>query len=134
MGLTVTIYSAGADGEQFEISLERTMADKGFIRVKSWAQGQDPTTVAPRKDDLVKLYDVRSPSDWAISCRGEVLGPDPVLTCLLLQGEGKTPSVVQVKVEGSWMRMFDGITTYPLSRDDFGKLGTFFAQAGFPQA
>src|ERR1044072_958269 len=101
MAPTVKVHSKNAAGEQFEITLEKTSADKGLIRVKSWNSDQDPATDAPAKDDTVQLYEIRSLSKTVISCKGDVFGPDPVLQCSLLAAAPTSDASAQVAITGS---------------------------------
>ena len=134
MAPTVKVHSKNAAGEQFEITLEKTSADKGLIRVKSWNSDQDPATDAPAKDDTVQLYEIRSLSKTAISCKGDVFGPDPVLKCTLLAGAPPSDASVQVEITGSIFGSFDGTKTYPVSAGDLAKLTQFLKDAAFPAA
>jgi hypothetical protein len=134
MGLTVKVHSTNDAGEQFEITLEKTSIDKGLIRVKSWNSDQDPATDAPAKDDTVKLYEIKSLSKTAISCKGDVFGPDPVLKCSLLAGAPPAAASVQVEITGSLFGSFDGTKTYPVAADDLTKLTKFLKDAAFPAA
>jgi hypothetical protein len=134
MGLTVKVHSKNQAGEQFEITLEKTSLDKGLIRVKSWNSDQDPATDAPAKDDTVKLYDIKSLSKTAISCKGDVFGPDPVVKCSLLPGAPPADASVQVEITGSIFGSFDGTKTYPVAANDLTKLTTFLKDAAFPAA
>jgi hypothetical protein len=134
MGLTVKVHSKNDAGEQFEITLEKTSSDKGLIRVKSWNSDQNPTTDAPAKDDTVKLYEIRSLSKTAISCKGDVFGPDPVLKCSLVAGAPPAGASVQVDISGSLFGSFDGIKLYPVAADDLTRLTKFLQDAAFPAA
>jgi hypothetical protein len=134
MGLTVKVHSRNEAGEQFEIALEKLSLDKGLIRVKSWNSDQDPETDTPAKDDIVKLYEIRSMSKTVISCKGDVFGPDPVLKCSLLAGAPPAGPSVQVEITGSLFGSFDGTKAYPLAADDVTKLKKFLSDAAFPAA
>lgn len=134
MGLTAKVHSKNEAGEQFEITLEKVSLDKGLIRVKSWNNDQDPETDAPEKEDIVKLYDIKSLSNAAISCRGDVVGPDIVLTCSLLPDAPPAGPSVQVDITGSLFGAVDGTKTYPLGADDLTKLKSFLSDAAFPAA
>lgn len=134
MGLTVKVHSRNEAGEQFEIALEKLSLDKGLIRVKSWNSDQDPETDTPAKDDIVKLYEIKSMSKTGISCKGDVFGPDPVLKCSLLAGAPPAGPSVQVEITGSLFGSFDGTKTYPLAADDVTKLKKFLSDAAFPAA
>jgi hypothetical protein len=134
MAPTVTVHSKNDAGEQFEITLDKTSSDKGRIRVKSWNSDQDPATDVPAKDDTVELYEIRALSKTAISCKGDVFGPDPVLKCRLLAGAPPSDASVQVEITGSIFGSFDGIKTYPVTAADLAKLTQFLKDAAFPAA
>ena len=132
MGLAVKVHSKNAAGEQFDIALEKTATDKGLVRVKSWNSGQNPATDAPAKDDTIKLIEIKSLSKTAISCKGDVFGPDPVVICSLLAGAPPAAASVQVEITGSLFGVADGTKKYPLSADDLTKLKKFLSDAAFP--
>jgi hypothetical protein len=134
MGLMVKVHSTSDAGEQFEITLEKLSLDKGLIRVKSWNSDQDPRTDAPAKEDIVKLYDIKSLSNSAISCKGDVVGPDIDLKCSLLPAAPPAGPSVQVQIAHSLFGAADGTKTYPIGTDDLTKLKKFLSDAAFPAA
>ena len=134
MDLMVTIRSKAPAGEQFEIVLEKTSTDGGSIRIKSWRSDQDPERDDPTKDDLVNLYEIRSRTGSEIVCRGDVFGPDPVVTCSLRDGSPPAGPSVQVDIVGTLGAAFDGTASYPIAPGEYAKLKRFLTQAAFPAA
>jgi hypothetical protein len=133
MDPTVTIHSKSDAGEQFEITLTKTAADKGLLRLKSWNDDQDPATDAPEKDNTLHLHDIKSLSNTGISCKSDDLG-HLTLKCNLLQGTPPAGPAVQVNITGSILGILDGTKTYPLTAADVTKLKTFLSDAAFPAA
>jgi hypothetical protein len=130
--MPVTISSKTSTGAQFQITLDKTGADRGTIRIKTWAANANPASADPAKDQTIKLYDIKAAkSGEKLVCRGDVFGPDPTITCTVHPGHGQVSAMVRVAVEGALM--FNGTTDYAIGATDQQQVEAFIANAGFPE-
>ncbi|WP_237353637.1 hypothetical protein [Xanthobacter sp. YC-JY1] len=121
--MRVMVNPVDANGQRYSITLEKTAADKGFIRI-------DPD--GPKDVTIIKLYDLRASGAAAILCRGDVSGPDVNVACRLLPAEGETPPRLRVEISGSLFRLYDGIYDYGVTPAEFESTLAFLKAAAFP--
>jgi hypothetical protein len=134
MTTEVTIDPASAAGEHFELTLAKVGDDRGTIRIKLWRTDQDHRRDGPSKDDLIELYDIRASEDGSrITCKGEVVGPDPVVCCTIHAAEPQRPARVRVSINGTLGGMGDGTTDYLIGPVEHDKIKQFVLGVGFPR-
>jgi hypothetical protein len=133
MRSAVTVESDSATGEHFQLTLEKAANDQGTIRIRSWRRDQDHHIEGPDKDDQVQLYEIRASEDGSrIVCKGEVFGPDPVVSCTIQDAEPQKPALVRVVINGTLGGMGDGMTEYMIGQAEHDRIKQFVLRAGFP--
>ena len=133
MRSVVTVESASATGEHFQLTLEKAANDQGTIRIRSWRKDQDHHGEEPSKDDLVHLYEIRASEDGSrIVCKGEVFGPDPVVSCTIQDAQPQKPALVRFAINGTLGGLGDGTTEYMIDQVEHDRIKQFVIDAGFP--
>src|SRR5258708_29562965 len=124
--MPVTIDS-DTSTEHYQISLDKTGANKGTIRLKSWPKGADPATASPSKDDTFRLIEIKASADGGrILCKADVLlFFKPTVKCNVNAPTAGAKATVEVDVAGHDDK-------YPVSQADHDKIKTFIAGAHFP--
>jgi hypothetical protein len=133
MRSAVTVESDSATGEHFQLTLEKAANDQGTIRIRSWRSDQHHHIEGPDKDNLVQLYEIRSSEDGSrIVCKGDVFGPDPVVSCTIQDAEPPRPALVRVAINGTLGGLSDGTTEYMIGQVEHDRIKQFVLCAGFP--
>jgi hypothetical protein len=133
MTSAVTIESDSAAGEHFQLTLEKAAQDRGNIRIKSWRSDQNHHSEGPNKNDVVQVYEIRASEDGSrIVCKGEVFGPDPVVSCTIQDAQPQKSALVRITISGTLGGFGDGMTEYMITQDDHDRIKQFVMRAGFP--
>jgi hypothetical protein len=128
--MTATIDAKSADGESFQIVLEKRGADTGKIEMRQWAAGADPKTAPPAKHEAIDVYNVRvNAAGDRLTCKGKVILMTVTITCLLTPPAADDAPMVNVTVT-SWLGTLS-TGDYILSLGEYAELRDFILTSGF---
>ncbi|MEJ7618866.1 MAG: hypothetical protein WKF30_18265 [Pyrinomonadaceae bacterium] len=110
--MAVSVMSRTDGGAEVEVSLEKTGAGKGIIRVRSWKAASVPASSRPHRDETYQLYDIETSADGAMTtCRASAPGSDPAVTISI----DPVGANIMIDVKGTSFRLGDGRTTYQIN-------------------
>jgi hypothetical protein len=128
----MTIVADSIAGKHFEITLEKTAEDKGWIRLETWHSNKDFKRDDASTDDVVELFDIRCDKRRRIVFKVDLMGSAPLVTCNFVDAGAETPPYVRVVIGGTFAGLGDGTTDYTLKKDSYEELKAFVLGAGFP--
>ena len=121
--MPVTIDSSTAT-DHYQITIEKTGANKGTIQFKSWPQGADPTNTPPHKSETFKLRHIKAAANGSrILCQADIWPIYPTVKCSV--NGPATAASVEVAFLGNDDK-------YPVDAADYDEITAFIVASQCP--
>lgn len=134
MAQTVVVASRPPEGGLVRLAITALGHGTGTIAASTW-RPKDTESKPPHKTDTYAIYDAsRNAAGTKVTCRANVFGPDPLVTCEFVPASGAERPVVTVTIKGSLGGFADGTNVYPIDQADFDRVASFVAEADFAVA
>lgn len=131
MAQVVTVNSRPPEGGLVRIAITALGHATGTIAASTWRPG-DALDKPPHKTDTYPVYDIRRNAEGTeVTCRANVFGPDPLVTCTLAAASAAAAPSVTITIKGSLGGFADGTRTYPIADAEHADLVGFIAAGGF---
>ncbi len=128
--MTATIDAKSAEGESFQIVLEKGTGDTGRIEMRQWAAGRDPRAATPDRHEAIDVHTVRvNTAGDRLTCKGKVIFMTVTILCLLTPPVADQAPMVNVTVT-SWLGTLS-TGDYILSLGEYTELRDFILTSGF---